>query len=214
MPYTSIPTLSDGQILTASYLNLLSGNMGYLFGLANQANIPFNSYRDTRVTFDRNTMQWDVRHKLQYFHYKITSQGSNWNYCRVYYNGVKVAGMETAGNTFTGTFDLTTWAGLPNLVGAWASGVAYDDDVHGDGNVGNGDDGSVVTQGGSYYDCKLAHTSAAGNQPGVGASWTTYWNLLTLPGLQTMCTTWADVNFNTGQEMTVEYLVETDGTSF
>ena len=31
------------------------------------------------------------------------------------------------------------------------------------------------------YQCKLAHTSPAANEPGVGASWTTYWELPAVP---------------------------------
>ncbi|MCP4309495.1 MAG: hypothetical protein GY788_32395, partial [bacterium] len=35
----------------------------------------------------------------------------------------------------------------------------------------------AVERGGSSYVCKLAHTAAAANEPGVGASWSTYWDL-------------------------------------
>jgi type IV pilus assembly protein PilY1 len=48
----------------------------------------------------------------------------------------------------------------------WLTGTAY-----------NVDD--AVANGGQTYVCKLAHTAAAGSQPGVGASWSTYWTLLT-----------------------------------
>jgi hypothetical protein len=203
-------------VLSASYLNGLSANQSFLFGLANSANPGFNSFRSTHVTLDQNHMVWYVRHKVNWFHYRVTSQSDQWNYCRIYYNGVKVAADETAGvNTvFQGQYDLSSWAGLPNLRGAWVTATAYEDDVHGGGAGGNGDDGSVVTQGGSYYRCKLAHTSSSTNQPGSGASWTTYWDLLTLPGVGTMCIAWADVNFNAGVEVTVDYFVETDSSSF
>ena len=35
----------------------------------------------------------------------------------------------------------------------------------------------VVSNDGDVYRCILGHTSAAGNEPGTGASWTTYWAL-------------------------------------
>lgn len=213
MPYTSPPTVADNQILTASYLNLLSNDIAFLYGLANAAAVPFNSFGEVHITLDQNSMIWYVRHRVPYLHWKISSGGGNWNYCRVYFNGVLV-GEGAVGATFTGTYNLSSWAGLPHLLGAWATGVAYEDDVHGGGSGGNGDDGHVVTVGGQYYRCKLAHTSAAGNQPGSGASWTTYWDLLTLPGIGTICTTWVDVNFTSGTLARIEYLVETDSASF
>jgi hypothetical protein len=214
MPYTSIPTLADGQILSASWLNNLAANQSFLYGLANAANIPFNSFKGNRQTLDSHDMIWSVRHKVPWLHWQIKSGGAGWNYARIWYNGV-VVGESLSGTLFTGQYDLSSWAGLPHLVGAWASGTVYDNDVHDVGSTGaNGDDGSVVTQGGQYYRCILDHTAAAANQPGVGASWTTYWNLLTLPGVGTMCQVYADVNFNTGQDVSVDYLVETDSSSF
>lgn len=214
MPYTSIPTFVDGSVLTASALNTLSSNVSFLYGVANQANIPFNSFRGIRVTMDQADAVWDIQHAVTFLHWKVISLGGNWNYARLYYNGVKV-GEGPASTGWTGAYNLASWAGLPNLKGAWASGVAYEDDVNGDGNAGNSDDGAVVTQGGQYYRCKRgqAHTSSAATQPGIGASWTAYWDLLTLPTVGTMCVVWVDVNFNSGQEMGVEYIVETDSAS-
>lgn len=44
---------------------------------------------------------------------------------------------------------------------AWVSGTAYNADALVDGD----------------YRCILAHTAEAANEPGVGASWATYWEL-------------------------------------
>jgi len=38
--------------------------------------------------------------------------------------------------------------------------------------------GNYVKSGGLIYVCKLGHTSGATNEPGVGASWATYWTLV------------------------------------
>ena len=38
---------------------------------------------------------------------------------------------------------------------------------------------SVVSSGGSNYKCGKAHTSGATDEPGVGANWTTYWEITT-----------------------------------
>jgi hypothetical protein len=40
----------------------------------------------------------------------------------------------------------------------------------------------AVNNDGSSYICILAHTSAAGDEPGVGASWQTYWEVLAAAG--------------------------------
>jgi hypothetical protein len=42
--------------------------------------------------------------------------------------------------------------------------------------------GQVVGNGGSSYVCILDHTSSAGDEPGVGGSWTTYWAVLAAAG--------------------------------
>jgi Carbohydrate-binding module family 5/12 len=52
-----------------------------------------------------------------------------------------------------------------NWKGSWASGTAYQTN-------------DAVLNNGSSYVCHVAHTSAAGNEPGVGASWQTYWYLI------------------------------------
>ena len=42
--------------------------------------------------------------------------------------------------------------------------------------------GQVVGNGGSSYVCILDHTSSAGDEPGVGGSWTTYWEVVAAAG--------------------------------
>lgn len=56
-----------------------------------------------------------------------------------------------------------------NWQGAWATSTAYvvDDAIENDG---------------SSYICISDHTSGATDEPGVGASWTTFWNLLAAKG--------------------------------
>lgn len=43
--------------------------------------------------------------------------------------------------------------------------------------------GQVVQNDGSSYICLVDHTSSAGSEPGVGGSWTTYWDLLAAGGV-------------------------------
>jgi hypothetical protein len=53
--------------------------------------------------------------------------------------------------------------------GAWVTATSY---VVSDG----------VQDGGSSYICKVAHTSGASTEPGVGGSWTTNWDLMVAKG--------------------------------
>ena len=206
MPFTSIPTRADGDILSAAHLNLLSDNQEYLFGLTQAANIPFNSYSGVHSVMNSTHALWYLRHRLRYFHFKVsTADASNNDYIRIFYNGVKIAANEAPGATYSGVFDLTSWAGVPNLLGAWVTATAYDEDELGDGEV--------VSQSGAYYRCIASHTSGASTQPGVGASWATVWEVLTLPFVGGMCSTWIEAAKSPGDTITVDYLIETDAPS-
>lgn len=214
MPYTAIPTQSAGDILTAAYLNILAGNQAFLWGLSNTVNMPFNSHRSTQATLIEAEAAWFVRHRLDYLHYKVSSYGGNWNYARVYYNGWKVAGSESATTSLSGSVDLTDPEAWPNWKAAWVTATVYEDDVNGDGASGNSDDGDIVSNGGAYYRCIVAHTSGdTDDEPGVGATWATYWSIITLPSVGDIVQVYADVNFSSGTEVGVEYLIEADAAS-
>lgn len=213
MPYTSIPTKADGDILSASLLNTLSDDVEYLYSLGNAANAPFNSNRGTDDTYDRTNAEWYIRHRCQYLHCKINSYGGPWEYARFYYAGFKVAGDESADESLNIAVDLTDITTWPNYVGAWALSTAYEDDVNGDGVSGNGDDGSYVSHGGAFWRCILAHTSASTDEPGVGVNTATYWEQVAPFVVGTFYVMWADVNFTGGTEVGVEYAFESDASS-
>lgn len=78
--------------------------------------------------------------------------------------------LSKTGYDFTDINDALTFypiAGAEGIIwrGAWALSTAYSVD-------------DAVEHNGSSYICIAAHTSTASDEPGVGASWTTYWNLL------------------------------------
>lgn len=211
MAYTTIPTKADGDVLTASYLNTLSDNQEFLYGLANAANAPFASWKAQTSSVTNADVEWVIRHRLRYFHYRVVVEdANNMEFVRIWFSGVKIAGAEgdmsgTAG-VLEGSYDLTSWAGLPNLTGAWVTATGYDDDLE-----GSDDDGEVVTHGGQYYRCKLSHTSGGTSEPGVGGSWTTYWDLLTLPAVGTMCRLWVTVSrAAAADDVTIQYFFESD----
>ena len=81
---------------------------------------------------------------------------------------------------------------LMNWRGAWASGNSY---VIGD----------LAADSGAYF-CIAPHTAAAGNEPGVGASWQTYW-----AALQTVTGTYQSTYFKA--QTTEPYYRLVDGSS-
>lgn len=204
MPYQTIASLSDGSVLSAAHLNLIADNIEYLRGISSSPNTGFNTYRATLTTLTNSNAIWYVRHRNRYLHYKVTG-GANWNYVRLFYNGVKFAANESSASSFSGYVDLETFTGCPNYQGTWATATSYSDNRNGDGDI--------VVRSGVNYRCKLSHTSAAASEPGTGASWTTYWDVLTLPALLTQCSMWITSQFGSSQTITVEYLIESDGTS-
>lgn len=206
MPYTTITTFVDGNILTASQLNTLSGNQEFLHSLGNSAFAPFNSFRITATSFDEADAVWWIRHRLPYLHNKTTLNAAGGPlYWRFFFNGTKYGEVASPGAGVTGYNDVTTFVSLPNLLGAWITATAYDDDTNGDGDV--------VTSGGSYYKCILSHTSGATNEPGVGASWATYWTLLVLPVIGQMYSAHIEVAYSSPNESTVEYMFQSDSTT-
>ena len=85
MPYSTIPTLSDGTILTAAHLNLLADNANYLNSLGGVPNLPFSHV----ATSTGGTMYWHIRHRHRYL-YVLVDWVNNADYLRIYYNGTKV----------------------------------------------------------------------------------------------------------------------------
>ena len=206
MPYTTIPVISDGSILTAGHLNLLSANQEYLYGVSRQANLAFASFRQTTNDLDSADMIWSIKHRHQYLHYKISCQdASNTVHQRIFYGGVKVVQHAGGSAGIQGYVDLHSFATLPNLRGAWVTATSYDED--------NNEDGDVVTQGGSYYRCTNGHTSGASTQPGIGGSWATVWQLLSIPVVGVMYDVFASVGKSVPAEITIDYFIESDMTS-
>jgi hypothetical protein len=74
MPYYITPPMfSPGQILTASQLNVLSGDIEYLNSLSDYLNIPFSKY--VYGTLGEQNMaeaKWMFIHRHQYLHYYMT----------------------------------------------------------------------------------------------------------------------------------------------
>lgn len=106
--------------------------------------------------------------------------------------------------------------GSLNWLGEWTNATAY---------VIN--DAVQIGTRKSSYRCKLAHTSSATSEPGVGATWTTYWTLFAQAGQTgatgatgatgTNGTGWVDANKGAWNGVTayvVGDVVQTNGSSY
>jgi hypothetical protein len=72
MAWTTPPTFTDGTILTAANLNILTDDLAYLEGRANAPLLPYVAYTFT-VT---RTLTYMIRHKYRYLHYSYANAGT------------------------------------------------------------------------------------------------------------------------------------------
>lgn len=103
MPYTTIPTLADGQILTASHLNLLGGNANYLAALGSVPNTGFVIWYTTNGS-GRN---YKMRHRHRYLKFYYESSG-NCDFVKLYVGGVLRINSDPPQASVTLTFDMNT----------------------------------------------------------------------------------------------------------
>ncbi len=111
MAYTTIPTLSDGSILTASHLNLLGDNANYLNSLGGIPNLAFSHV----ATDVGQSLYWHMRHRHRYLHV-IVSFTNTTDYFNVKYNGSTVYSNGNPSGTPTISCDLNS---LGLTVGNW-----------------------------------------------------------------------------------------------
>lgn len=110
MAYTSIPTLTDGAILSASYLNLLAANANYLGGLGALPNVAFRQIR----TSSAGSTFFHMRHRHRYL--KAYYESTNCDYIKIYYNGSQVMNDGDPDAAQTYSMDLNA---LTLTVGNW-----------------------------------------------------------------------------------------------
>lgn len=133
----------------------ISGDFG-------QIDIPF--YRRVLVSLSANdflTWQMDNASLMNYG----SLQASNYNsvFTVTSLVGVKGAQGPAGAAGAAGADGDITWQG------AWATSTAYTTN-------------QAVEHNGSSYVCILNHTASASDEPGVGGSWTTYWDLMASKG--------------------------------
>lgn len=116
MPYSTPPTFSTGQILTATQLNVLSGDIEYLNSITDFINVPFSKYvYGLSGAQNMGEVTWVFRHRHQYLHYSLSIDTSsvdspleiiaNWGSGDVVLDDFTTS--LTAGNSKSGYCDLT-----------------------------------------------------------------------------------------------------------
>lgn len=94
MAYTAIPTQSDGNTLTATYLNTIADDIEFLNGIVQAPNIGFTSVMATLTS--QSPRYWTFVHLHRYLHYHIIFTGST--------GGDLDIASSTNGDTYSGRF--------------------------------------------------------------------------------------------------------------
>ena len=201
MAYTTINTNGG-----AAALNTLAANAQHLNDLTQHPAPPCPSvHRNEIQQLNAGNNLYTFRHRLNVLRYRIANVTGTLNYYRIFYNGRLVVNDEDPTTSpYTGGVDLSNPADpWPNWKGAWATGVSYY--LNDTGNH----DGDIVSNGGAYYVCIQGHVSNAGREPGVGASWETYWSRFDLPVVGQLYECYVMAAFADGpRELAVEYIYE------
>lgn len=124
MPYTTLPTFADGDVLTAADLNLLADNIEHLWGLVSGVNVPFSSdsiagSSGTLVT-SRN---YALRYQARYLHYKIRATSGETESLEILIDEAQEfvdLTDRTAPYEWAGYIDLQS-IGSPPTLGQWLS---------------------------------------------------------------------------------------------
>lgn len=112
MAYVSVPVKSDGDVLTAAFLNQLADNAQFLAGIASSINIPYVS--ETTAAGGNFTYRFQIRHTYRYLHYYIAQVASTSDNIDIYYDGGSIfndGGDRTAPFAWSGHIDLDSTPG-------------------------------------------------------------------------------------------------------
>jgi hypothetical protein len=113
MAYVTPPTFVDGNVLSATQLNILSDDIEYLHGIADAHNFGFAMRGGAAST----TFDYYIRHKHRYLHYQYRIETHDANEVQLQYGGVMIdADMVGSIGTHNGYYDLNSFG---FTVGEW-----------------------------------------------------------------------------------------------
>ena len=206
MPYTPLTPPSDGDVLTATFLNALTANIEYLYGLIQSGiNQPFASLRVIADLTAANN-QWVAQHKHRYLHYKarllandnddldIFVDNGGAYAKRVYHDGT----TRSATYTYSGYIDLDDPESWSDWIGAWDSGTGYNEH-------------DIVSDGGIYW--QSLQNGNTNHQPPNASWWQSLGsagNFLTAGNYYYI---YAATNLSASPQFVLDYIQESDSTT-
>lgn len=108
MAWTTPPTFTDGNVLSASQLNILSEDLSFLYGIMKAPQVAFNSlYANKDLTSLNNSFR--IRYYHRYIHYRISVVLNVCNNVHLYVNGTNYTldtTARSAGYVYTGYVDV------------------------------------------------------------------------------------------------------------
>ena len=135
MAWTTPPTFTTGNVLTATQLNILSDNLSYLYGVLQS---PMHPFHVISISATDAANSFYFRYRKRYLHYKShVFTGSTVHGCSLWVNGTKVfedTNDRGSEYVYSGYVDLTSGLSLTenNLyevhwdLGASSGGFAID----------------------------------------------------------------------------------------
>lgn len=111
MAYTTIPTLSDGAVLSAAHLNLLADNANWLGALGGLPNVAFPQWR----TSSAGSVYYHIRHRHRYLRVYYETTGTC-DFIKITYNGTLIKNNNDPDAAETYVIDLNS---LGLTVGTW-----------------------------------------------------------------------------------------------
>ncbi len=106
MPYQAVPTFVNGNILSASQLNILSNNIEYLNGFTVSSSQAMTS---VRLGQDGDAY-FLIKHTHRYLHTKFRARDR----CRIYYDATNVYNVDNFPGDETATIDLNSFGLVTN----------------------------------------------------------------------------------------------------
>lgn len=198
------PTFSNGNVLTAAQLNILSDDVEFLYGLVGGGiNTPFASLPTvTNLTSANN--QWLFYHINNNFHFLVRLISDDNNDLEIFYNGQRVYHDSTnysGAHTYSDYIDLDD----PESWSDWSTHNGGTFDVAHSYN-----DHEVVISAGVYYQSNEG--SNLGNTP-PDPKWDTLGAAAAFVTAGNYYYTYVTTDLANGGLIIVDYLLESDATS-
>ena len=108
MAWQSVPTFSDGAILTATQMNILSGDLSHLYDLL-QAATPAMATHYANQNLSSTNNAWKIRYRHRYLHYRVVLNSGTCTNVSLYVNGTGYTldnTSRTATYTYSGYVDV------------------------------------------------------------------------------------------------------------